>query len=111
KAGRYRRRFWRRSSRCVKRLDMREQNTLGGFARLIARNRQACFAHATESAIWRSMMRVTMPMIVSMRRRVEIDFVRRPVEHALQPAAEQGDPGQQADIAELPPKIRQPHKP
>src|SRR5262245_48897627 len=53
------------------------------------------------------MMPVPVPMTVpvGMGRRIEVDLRRRPVEDGLQPAAEEHDRNQGADVAELPPEI------
>ena len=52
-------------------------------------------------------------MLVAMRGRrgrIEIEFLRRPAEIALQPAAEEGDRYEQANVAQLPPEIGSGHE-
>src|SRR4051794_39474357 len=58
------------------------------------------------------MMVVSMRMSMGMRmgRRIEMNLWRRPVQNTLQPAAEESNSCQHADVAQLPPEIGQAHE-
>src|SRR5262245_17050686 len=57
-----------------------------------------------------SMVGVPVTVPVPAWLRIEMNLVRRPVTHALQPPADQRAGGEHAHVAELPPEVGQRHK-